>query len=473
MTSLPVFDLGQIASTVVLDQLREGIIVTDKRGAIRFVNEAARAMHGVAELDVEPAGYSERYHLFTIEGEPHPFDELPLAKAVRGEAVFDASWIIRRPNGSEVYAVGSAKPLMDDGGEQIGAVLTIRDETAEFVAKSQLRESEETVRAFFETAGIYTAVVDLDGDDFKLVMGNSRMAQAFGLLELTGQSGRDILGDDLADEIMEGFRQAAGSDEPTIVEYPWNADGLDRWFVATITRMRNSNGRLFLASLDITDRKLTERSLAEALETKDVLLHEVNHRVKNSLQIITSLLKLQERAGSEELVACLREARGRVETVAKVHERLYDTSAHDRVEIVGYLEDLLTHVVSSVGAREGVDFAFSHEGGEIELGVEYSVPLALILVEMAINAAKYAFPNGSEGTVSVETEVSEKSFLLTVRDDGIGMGAAVAGEGSGLGKRIVQALAAQLNAETTYLPADRGTAFRLAMPIPQRASGEG
>ena len=67
MTPLPIFDLGQVASTAVLDQLREGIIVTDERGSIRYVNEAARVMHGVAELDVVPEEYSERYHLFTIE----------------------------------------------------------------------------------------------------------------------------------------------------------------------------------------------------------------------------------------------------------------------------------------------------------------------------------------------------------------------------------------------------------------------
>lgn len=458
--------LGEGISAAVLAQLREGVIVTDRAGAIRYVNDAAREMHGVAELAVEPDDYSERYRLFTLDGQPYPSRQLPLARAVAGDTVIDAPWIIRRPDGSEVHAVGSAKPLIGADGAQVGAVLTIRDETERSRAQADLRASEETVRAFFETAGIYTAVIDLDGDDFRIVMGNGRMAAAFGLERLCGQSGRDLLGDERATLIKQGLDRALESADATVVEYPWAVGESERWFVATITAMRNSRNRLFLASLDITDRKAAERDLAAALRSKDVLLHEVNHRVKNSLQIITSLLALQERMGDEVLAGHLREARGRVETVARVHERLYDTSAHDRVEIVGYLEDLLTHVVASVGQSDAVSFAFSHRGGQVELGVEFSVPLALILVELSMNAAKYAFPEGQAGTVRVETAVGDNRLELTISDDGVGMDAATGKNGSGLGMRIVRALAAQLQADISYVPVAVGTAFRLSMPLP-------
>lgn len=470
MDAIAVGNLDVSVSIAVLDQLREGIIVTDRSGAIRYVNEAARAMHGVAELDVEPENYSERYHLFTLKGESHPFEELPLARAVRGETVEDAPWIIRRPDGSEVHAVGNAKPLLGPKGEQVGAVLTIRDETERHRAQVELRESEETVRAFFETAGIYTAVIDVEDDDFRMVMGNGRMAAAFGLEALCGQSGRALLGEERGSLILKALKRALVSEDPTVVEYPWGKDGSERWFVATITAMRNASGRVFLASLDITDRKAAERDLTQALKTKEVLLHEVNHRVKNSLQIITSLLQLQERVGDEVLASHLREARGRVETVARVHERLYDTSAHNRVEIVAYLEDLLTSVVASVGRRDEVQYEFSHRGGTVELGVEYSVPLALILVELAMNAAKYAFPHGRAGAVRVTTEVEDGKLLLTVSDNGVGMDASEQDDRSGLGMRIVRALSAQLRADAAYLPCEDGTAFQLAMPLPPAAA---
>ena len=233
----PANELSASASNAVLDQLAEGVIIADVEGRIRFVNEAARVMHGVDAIDVEPSEYSSTYHLFTVEGEPYPFDALPLARAVAGETVLDEAWLIRRPDGTEVYAVGSAKPLLGPQDEQIGAVLTLRDETVRRAAELQLSESEETVRAFFETTGIYTAVIDLDADDFHLAMGNRRMATVFGQDRLEGQSGRALVGDAQAMEILRLFRGATESTEPQIVEYPWDLAGERRWFVATINVM--------------------------------------------------------------------------------------------------------------------------------------------------------------------------------------------------------------------------------------------
>jgi PAS domain S-box-containing protein len=470
MKSAPLIDLGELASTAVLDQLREGIIVTDRAGAIRFVNDAAREMHGVAELDVEPRDYSERYHLFTVDGQPHPFAELPLARAVSGETVTEAAWIIRRPDGTEIYAVGTAKPLLAANGEQSGAVLTIRDETEGHRIETELRRSEETVRALFETAGIYTAVVEVGEDDFHLVMGNGRMAAALGLDKLDGQTGRSLLGAGRVREIMPLLGAALESSEPTIIEYPWPLDGAPHWFVATFSTLRSAPRRLFLASIDITRRKAAERELASALKMKDVLLHEVNHRVKNSLQMVSAMLSLQERTGDAALADSLREARGRVDTIARVHEQLYTTSAHDRVEVVGYLEDLLTDGVANVGGAGKVRYEFHHQGERLELGVQHAVPLALIMVEMAVNAAKYAFPDGREGVVRVETELTATHLLLTIADDGVGLEPDAMAKGTGLGKRIVRSLSTQLQAQTTYLARDAGTTFRLSMPLPAHKS---
>lgn len=114
----------------ILGQLAEGVIVTDAAGKIVFVNDAASRLHGVAKLEVEPEAYAQTYQLLTINGDPHPFEELPLARAVmKAETVEDARWRIRRPDGSEVLAIGSARPVMADDGSRIGSVLTVRDDT--------------------------------------------------------------------------------------------------------------------------------------------------------------------------------------------------------------------------------------------------------------------------------------------------------------------------------------------------------
>ncbi len=112
----------------VLNQLREGAIITDAEGKITFVNEAAKRLHGTSILGVEPEGYTSAYCLLTENGEPHPIHELPLARAVAtNRPTSDARWKIRRPDGSEILAIGNARPVLDDQGERIACVLTMHE----------------------------------------------------------------------------------------------------------------------------------------------------------------------------------------------------------------------------------------------------------------------------------------------------------------------------------------------------------
>ncbi|GJE39597.1 PAS domain-containing hybrid sensor histidine kinase/response regulator [Methylobacterium persicinum] len=138
-------DFTTAASAAILAQLAEGVIVTDEGGRITLVNAAAAAIHGVSRLDIEPGAYSDTYHLFTEDGEPYPPLDLPLARAVRGETVRDARWRIRRPDGAEVIAVGNAQPLWGADGGRIGAVLTVRDDTARDAAEGALRTLNATL----------------------------------------------------------------------------------------------------------------------------------------------------------------------------------------------------------------------------------------------------------------------------------------------------------------------------------------
>lgn len=128
----------------ILAQLTEGVIIADAKGKIVFVNNAAARLHGVSELNVEPNHYGEVYRLFTLDGRPHPVDDLPLVRAVkRGETVLDARWRIERADGSVVLASGNAQPIFGPDGARIGSVLTLRDDTQrEADAQEQTRLNE-------------------------------------------------------------------------------------------------------------------------------------------------------------------------------------------------------------------------------------------------------------------------------------------------------------------------------------------
>ncbi|QYJ00495.1 PAS domain S-box protein [Thalassovita mediterranea] len=128
----------------VLDQLGEGIILADRDGKIVTVNRAAEVIHGRSKLDVEPDDYSDSYQLLTLDEEPYPPEKLPLTLAVKeARTVTDAPWKIRRPDGSIVIAVGTARPVFGSDGTQVASVLTMRDETARYHAEHKLKEALE------------------------------------------------------------------------------------------------------------------------------------------------------------------------------------------------------------------------------------------------------------------------------------------------------------------------------------------
>jgi PAS domain S-box-containing protein len=153
---------GEVAERdAILSQLAEGVIIADAGGRITFVNDAAARIHGMAALHIGTTDYAQTYRLFTEAGAPYPSDELPLARAVRGETVIDARWLIRRPD-AEVLAVGNAKPVYGPDGAQIGAVLTLRDDSAREMAEAAVRESEARFRLIADSAPVPMWVTRLD-----------------------------------------------------------------------------------------------------------------------------------------------------------------------------------------------------------------------------------------------------------------------------------------------------------------------
>ncbi len=145
--------------SAILGQLVEGVIVADAGGRITFVNDAATELHGARELGVEPDRYSDAYHLLTEAGAPYPPHDLPLARAVRGETVIDARWRIRRPDGSEVLAIGSARPIERPDGTRAGAVLTLRDDTDRKASKT----GRSRLAAIVEQSRDFIGIADPEG----------------------------------------------------------------------------------------------------------------------------------------------------------------------------------------------------------------------------------------------------------------------------------------------------------------------
>jgi PAS domain S-box-containing protein len=222
--------------------------------------------------------------------------------------------------------------------------------------------------------------------------------------------------------------------------------------------------RLLGTVLDVTERQQGQEQLREALAIKDLLLRETHHRVKNSLQIVSAMLSLQERmARLPEVKAGLTDAAMRIRTVASLHEQLHRAQSTTAVELSAYLESLCKDLESTVG---GPELMVEFSGERLWIANERAISIALIVNELATNALKYAYPMGS-GVVGVRFSRVEGELLqLVVEDKGVGIGEDFEKkQNESLGLMMAQTMARQLGGEIVNEPVERGTYLRFVVPV--------
>jgi len=228
---------------------------------------------------------------------------------------------------------------------------------------------------------------------------------------------------------------------------------------------RESIGSRFilLAMEDITVRKQAEEQVARSLKEKEVLLKEINHRVKNNMTVIYSLLNLQANATVDKAArAVLEEARDRVNMMALIHQKLYQSKDLAHIDYKEYLQNLVAGIVDTYQRR---DIVLSVEMESVFFDVTVGIPCGLIVNELVSNALKYAFPEGRKGTITVGiNKDSEGNNVLTVADNGIGFPETTDfNKTTTLGLQLVNGLSGQIHG-TIELSRVEGTTFRITFP---------
>jgi two-component sensor histidine kinase len=206
--------------------------------------------------------------------------------------------------------------------------------------------------------------------------------------------------------------------------------------------------------------------LVHARDKAEVLLAEVNHRVANSLAMVSSLVSLQSRTMQDKTAQnALKETQGRIDAIASVHKRLYSSGDARFVDFDEYLSSLLNNVETAM-REEGHGASLRYDLDALRLKPDMSVNLGVIVTELVTNSFKYAYPNRS-GEVRVRLKrLSANQAELVVEDDGVGRGADAAPKGTGLGTRIVNAMARTIGAEVNYFVRHPGCGARLAFDYP-------
>lgn len=242
--------------------------------------------------------------------------------------------------------------------------------------------------------------------------------------------------------------------------------GAAYWLVLYARQLKAARDEAAQLNADL-ERRVAERTadLVQAREKAETLLSEVNHRVANSLTMVSSLIGLQAKALRNDVAnKALGEAQSRIFAISLVHRRLYASRDVSRVELDEYLSSLLDNIGASLQS-ESRGVTVEYDLARAQVTTDQAVNLGVIATEWITNAFKYAYPDGP-GIVRVRTrELPGPAIELAVEDDGIGRTEGAPAQGTGLGTRVVRAMASSIGGEVTYEARSPGTAAKLVFPL--------
>jgi len=409
-------DLLSIITNNMMDMIR----LTDTHGKIIYASPSHRSVLGHSPDDRVGRSALELIHPDDIERVATTYMEaLATSKPARTE------YRVRHADGNYVWLETISNFLYDGDDRIIGGIFSSRDITDRKRVADALKESEERFRSIVEHS--HEAILIIN-DSFQFEYVNDELCTILGHSrdELLDTDFRRFL-DDETRALVTGRYLQHQQGHLTPRRYEFNIirkDGRKRRVEISSAVTHNSIGqiKIIVQLLDITERKEAEARIGQSLKEKEVMLREIHHRVKNNMQIIASLLSLQSRHISDaRALELFRDSENRVRSMALVHEKLYRSDDMAHVDFGRYIDDLGTHLYQAYRPDPAL-ITYRSRVADMYVAMETAVPCGLIVNELLSNAIKHAFPDGRNGTVSVDLRRDRDRgvFMLIVSDNGIG-----------------------------------------------------
>jgi PAS domain S-box-containing protein len=448
----------------VLLQIPAAIFIIERPdGRVTFKSDLLDKVLGHPNPDVVAARTGLQGWAVHADGTPYALAEYPSRRALfEGQTVQAEPMTYWRGDGKLIDLEIYAGPVRNAAGEVVAAVVATLDVTQRKHAAERLRESEARLLVALEAGGLGTWEIDPAtntnhlGRSAAAMLGLPAEPAAFDRAVSAG-----FLHPDDRERVAEEFGRAMAEDEDYVSEFRVvKTDGAIRWVTSHGRIIRGPGGKPARAVgvlRDVTERRAREDSLREAAEARELLLREADHRIKNSLQLVGSLLGLQRgRLSDPDAVAALDGAIARVMAVSEAHRALHQSADLRHVALHDMLRDLCAHVGT---LNPALSFVCDCPA-ELELDTERAIPLGLVVSELLTNAAKHAYPTAS-GEVRTAVSVVDGWFEIAVSDTGVGM-VGSAPSRARLGSTIVRSLAAQIGAEMAVTSAPgEGTRTRI------------
>ncbi len=420
-------------------------------GHFRRVNPAFIAALGHPENDL-----LGRNMLDFIHPDDRPAAAAALAVLAHGSPAATLESRFSCAGGSSKWLAWTSTPLPSEGL----AYTVAHDLTRRRLDREALRQSEAQRACAMECSS--DAIFTLDRA-FRLT-GLNQQAE-----RLWNRTRHDILGRNLWDVFPEAvggpffklYERVMRSGKPGHLEEWYPHAPHNRWF--EVRAYPRTDG-LAVYFRDSTGRRQAEEKIKRAFEEKEVLLREVHHRVKNNLQVVCSMLRLQERQLTDDtLLQVLRECRERVMAMAMLHDQLHRARDFSNLNLGEYIRNLAASLFCSYGVNSTA-IGLQMEIEDIPVAVDTAIPCGLIVNELVANALRHAFPDGRKGCISLGLHARPGgSVELMVADDGCGFpNSAHTAKGRTLGLWLVDLLASQLGAAVERSHAN-GTRYRLLL----------
>jgi PAS domain S-box-containing protein len=452
----------------ILQTALDGFWVVDMQGRFIDVNEAYCKIIGysreellrmnIQDVDLLEKESATRHHIQKVIDNRSDFFETRH----------------RRKDGRIVDVEVSVNILPDEGK----LFVFLRDITHRKLADDALRESEQLLKEAQRIGKLGSLNWNLNTNELILsdealeIYGLDKEKKNYVLDEITA-----LLHPDDRDRVVKSLTAAVSDRAKHDMEHRMlRPDGKEIQIQATAELLRDADGkpvRLIGIIQDITQRKQAEEALRASLEEKTVLLHEVHHRVKNNLQIVSSLLNLQAtRIKNKEAIEALRETGNRIQSMALLHETLNISGNLSTVNFSIYIKNICVNIIRSYGSK-AENIKLENHIADIAIDLDQAVPCGLIINELVSNALKHAFPEGRKGRITVELQaLPDDQIKLNVADDGIGLPQGLdIGQTETLGLKLVTILTDKLKGSVEVIR-DPGTTFYIMFKGKMNAGGQ-
>lgn len=447
---------------LMIDRSPVGVSTTNQKGEFLSVNPSFCEMLGYSADELLKKTFSDITHPEDKDENRLLFKDLVQQKIHS----YDLEKRYIKKNGEIIYVFLRSQLVTDESGKPIFELAICEDITQQMKAKKELLRSEMRMKAIFQDALDVIAIIDFENGNIldinnavesilgykkEMLIGNP----FFTLFSPETDKSRKQLFEDLKtrDAVFESqeFMRKDGSIclmDLSIIKIPWGENE------AVLANLR-----------DVTERNIAEKRTQKDLKEKEVMLMEIHHRVKNNLQIISSMLKMQSAyIKDEEALEYFKDSQNRVKTMSLIHESLYQSEDLSKINLNRYIKKLINQLIISF-RNENKNIKLIMNIDEIFFNINKTIPLGLLINEIVSNSFKYAFPHRKDGEIKISLKKKGAIHTLVIADNGLSMPEDLDIENTNtFGLHLLNALISQLNGKLT-LNRKNGTSYKIKFDL--------